>query len=172
MFEKGHIDPRLIIHLFKDFQKFVDDESIYVYRGVKDLVERLGTIEDIGKLMLFYCDLYTIIDTRSHCYSILVSHSLSKNYDPHIKPSASTAPETQELRRTLIFNAKATLQKFLAKDRANGTWGHRLLNSVDEKILKVFNAYIITSKKFADLEESGNFVNLSANICRLSTMHL
>jgi hypothetical protein len=71
-----------------------------------------------------------------------VSRSLSKNYDPHIKPSALTAPETQELRKTLISNAKAMLQKFLTKDRVNRTWGHRVLNNTDKKILKVCKACI------------------------------
>ncbi|CAG8557965.1 2611_t:CDS:10 [Paraglomus brasilianum] len=142
-FEKGRIDPRLIIHLFKDFQKFVDDESIYVYRGVKDLVERLGTIEDI------------------------VSRSLSKNYDPHIKPSASTAPETQELRRTLVFNAKATLQKFLAKDRANRTWGHRLLNDADKKILKAVDNALVKLYAESNSREPLNALLENENFCLL-----
>ncbi|CAG8482660.1 5490_t:CDS:10 [Paraglomus occultum] len=143
MFEKGHIDPRLIIHLFKDFQEFVDDDSIYVYRGVKDLVERLGTIEDI------------------------VSHSLSKNYDPHIKPNASTAPETQELRRTLIFNSKVILQKFLAKDRANRTSGHRPLNNVDKKILKAVDNVLVKLYAESNSREPLNALLENENFCLL-----
>ncbi|CAG8725869.1 7040_t:CDS:2, partial [Funneliformis caledonium] len=90
LFEEGGIDPRLLIQLFGNLREIICyDNNFTVYSGVKTIIKRLGAIDDI------------------------VSRSLVKNYDPHIKPDLESSHATKELRKVLIKNAKEMLQKFL-----------------------------------------------------------
>ncbi|CAG8439841.1 14430_t:CDS:10 [Funneliformis mosseae] len=94
LFEEGGIDPRLLIQLFGNLREIICyDNNFTVYSGVKTIIKRLGAIDDI------------------------VSRSLVKNYDPHIKPDLESSHATKELRKVLIKNAKEMLQKFLTKYR-------------------------------------------------------
>ena len=48
-FEEGETDPRLLIQLFSDMKDIIrNDDNFTVYSGVKAVVERLGSIEEIG----------------------------------------------------------------------------------------------------------------------------
>jgi hypothetical protein len=49
LFEEGNTDPRLLIQLFGDMKDIIrNDANFTVYSGVKAVVERLCSIENIG----------------------------------------------------------------------------------------------------------------------------
>lgn len=114
LFEKGKIDPRILIRLFTDLKDIIcEDEPIYVYSGIKATSDNLGSIDKI------------------------VSNSLVKNYDPHMMPDLNTNPAANELRKALYSNSKEMLQKFLMKDREQRKMPGRVLSKEDKVILKV-----------------------------------
>ncbi|CAG8470925.1 27943_t:CDS:10 [Dentiscutata erythropus] len=109
LFEKGKIDPRILIRLFTDLKDIVcEDEPVYIYSGVKTIFDRLG-----------------------------ISKSLEKIYDPQMVPDLNNNPAAQELRQTLFSNSKEMIQKFLMKDREQRRTTGRALSKKDKAILRV-----------------------------------
>ncbi|CAG8566496.1 1122_t:CDS:10, partial [Diversispora eburnea] len=146
LFEKGKTDPRILIRLFPEMREvFVDDEHepIYMYSGVKAVADRLGSIEDI------------------------VSSSMIKNYDPHIKPDIDTSPATQELRKALITNAKDMLQKFLTWDRGQRKSTSNALTKKDKVILKAVDNALLRLYTESDSEDLLRNLLESDNECDL-----
>lgn len=49
LFEEGNTDPRLLIQLFEDMKDIIrNDDNFTVYSGVKAVIERLISIDNIG----------------------------------------------------------------------------------------------------------------------------
>ncbi|CAG8578176.1 17554_t:CDS:10, partial [Acaulospora colombiana] len=120
LFEKGKIDPRVLIRFFSEMRDVLDEnEPVNIYSGVKEVADRLGSIEDI------------------------VSGTMIKNYDPHIKPDIETAPATQKLSKILITNAKEMLQKFLTWDREQRKSSGKVLTKEDKAILKAVDNALV-----------------------------
>ncbi|CAI2171240.1 19809_t:CDS:10 [Funneliformis geosporum] len=116
LFEEGGTDPRLLIQLFGNLRDIIrDDNNFTVYAGVKSIIKHLGGIDNI------------------------VSRSLVKNYDPHIKPDIESSHATQELRKALIKNAKEMLQKFLTKYREQRRVKGKTLKPDKRKILRAID---------------------------------
>ena len=113
LFEEGKTDPRLLIQLFGEMKDIIrNDDDFTIYSGVKAVIERLGSIEDIGIYYnnRFILDINFFLSTYIFFYFIYltVSRNLAKNHE------LESAQDTQKL---LIANAKEMLQKFLTKDR-------------------------------------------------------
>ncbi|WWC89446.1 uncharacterized protein L201_004370 [Kwoniella dendrophila CBS 6074] len=96
-FIRAKIDPRLLVRCFSDLRgKLIgSEESIEVFEGVKEVLERMGGVHDI------------------------ISTSLKRNYSPHVQPNTATAPETSVLRVAMVEEAKDMLTEFLRKTRAS-----------------------------------------------------
>ncbi|CAG8455984.1 9617_t:CDS:10, partial [Acaulospora morrowiae] len=120
LFEKGKTDPRILIQFFPEMKHLVnEDKPVNIYSGVKSVASRLGSIDDI------------------------ISVSIIKNYDPHIKPDIETSPATQKLRQVLTTNAKEMLQKFLTLDREQRKSSGKVLTEEDKIILKAVDNSLV-----------------------------
>ncbi|CAG8574593.1 9361_t:CDS:10 [Ambispora gerdemannii] len=128
--DRGHTDPRVVIGLFPDLKRLVDkDCSLHVYAGVKVILDRLGSIDDV------------------------VFKSLIKNYEPHIKPNVQSSPATQGLRKQLLAHANEMLQKYLTKDRENRKSSKGPLSELDRNILKAVDNALVQLYTTSDSKE-------------------
>ncbi|CAG8490970.1 5112_t:CDS:10 [Ambispora leptoticha] len=118
--DRGHTDPRVVIGLFPDLKHLVNEDfSLHVYAGVKSVLDKLGSIDDV------------------------VFQSLIKNYEPHIKPDIQSSPATQGLRKQLLTHANEMLQKYLAQDRqkrksSKSPLDRNILKSVDNALVRLY----------------------------------
>ncbi|WRT66239.1 uncharacterized protein IL334_003192 [Kwoniella shivajii] len=94
---KAKIDPRLIVRSFSDLRgKLIgSEETIDVFKGVKDILERINSVEDI------------------------ISRSIRRNYSPHVQPNSATSPETSVLRKAMLEEAKDMLTEYLRRTRVS-----------------------------------------------------
>ncbi|WVW83780.1 hypothetical protein I302_105801 [Kwoniella bestiolae CBS 10118] len=96
-FTRSKVDPRILVRCFGGLRgKLIgSEEGVEVYEGVREVLERMGGVEDI------------------------ISTSLKRNYSPHVQPNTATAPETSVLRLAMMEEAKDMLTEFLRKTRAS-----------------------------------------------------
>nr|XP_018263192.1 uncharacterized protein I303_04685 [Kwoniella dejecticola CBS 10117]OBR85350.1 hypothetical protein I303_04685 [Kwoniella dejecticola CBS 10117] len=147
-FVRAKIDPRLLVRCFEDLRgKLIgSEETIEVFEGVKEVLERMGTVEDI------------------------ISTSLKRNYSPHVQPNTATAPETSVLRQAMVEEAKDMLTEFLRKTRISRRKGGGARGLDSRKIDSVIDTTL--AKLLAEKGTTNELLALLAapNDCVLSEL--
>ncbi|GBB97017.1 hypothetical protein RclHR1_00290015 [Rhizophagus clarus] len=145
LFEEGNTDPRLLIQLFGDMRDIIrNDDNFTVYSGVKEVVERLGSIEDIVSR-----DLQSLSETLITNAKEMLQKFLTKCREQRVVKGKALKPDERCVLRA-IDNALLRLYASSDKPELDQQLNY-LLENPNECVLELSENILLENKKYYPL---------------------